>query len=229
MKVLITGASSDISVSLKSHLETKGHTVSLTSHKAQGNQIPFDLANPQAHEKELDNLLAQGLDALILNAATPTYRLASVTDIDWQEMSQFLNANIQGNIWLLQKVLPVFAKQKFGRIVFVSSMNTQHAITGYSAYAAAKSALETVMKYVAHEYGENNITANSLRLGIIHTQRNDKFVRRSSIREKMESSVTMKRLGKPEDLHLAIESLIDKNCYIQGTSIEVSGGFSFPA
>jgi 3-oxoacyl-[acyl-carrier protein] reductase len=229
MKVLLTGAKSDISKSLKSYLTSKDHEVITTSHNLEPDSIPFDLMNPENSLAEIESQIKMGLDVLILNAATPTYRLASFDKIEWNELNLFLNSNIQGNIWLLQKILPHFLKQKFGRIVFISSQTTQTPLRGYSIYSAAKSALETTMKYIATEYGEFNITANTLRLGIIETERNKKFTRRSSIHEKMIQPISLKRLGKPADLHLSIDALIDKNCYIQGATIDISGGISTPS
>ncbi len=240
MNVLITGSSSDISTSIQSHLESKGDQVYFTTHQInldpaqlnkQTNKIPFDLSKPSAHESELDNLLSalnpSSLQGLILNAATPTYRLAPLDQINWQELDTFLQANIQGNLWLLRKILPIFVKKKFGRIIFMSSMSNQRPVAGYAGYALAKSALETTMKYIAHEFGHHNITANTLRLGIFKTARTDKFIRRSSLREKMEASVSLKRLGSPADLHPAIDMLLDKNCYAQGSVIDISGGIAF--
>lgn len=230
MKVLITGASSEISISLKDHLKSKGHEVVCTSRSASGEDtIRYDLSNPQESVSSLEIFLEKGVDALILNAASPTYRLSELTEIDPDEMDVFLKSNIQGNIFLLQKVLPYFVKQKFGRVIFISSMSTKIPLKGYSVYSAAKAAIENLIQYVALEYGASNVTANTLRLGIIHTQRNDKFIRRSSLREKMESSISLGRIGKPEDLHLIVDSLLDKNSYIQGATIEVSGGLSTPS
>lgn len=229
MKVLITGASSEISISFKKHLLSRGHEVIFTSHSQSGEDvIEFDLANPLDGLKNLELALEAGVDAVILNAATPTYRLADLANIEPNELDGFLKSNIQGNIFLLQKVLPVFKKQKFGRVIFISSMTTKKHLSGYSIYAAAKAALENLMQYVAMEYGAYGITANTLRLGVFHTQRTDKFIRRSSIREKMEASISLGRIGKPEDLNLIIDSLLDKNSYLQGTTIEVSGGLSTP-
>jgi 3-oxoacyl-[acyl-carrier protein] reductase len=231
MNILITGATSDISQSFKLHLQSQGHQVFLTSHSPKNDSkiIPFNLENPDQYKTELDRFLdSQKIDGLVLNAATPTYHLKPLHELSWLELTNFLNANIQGNLWLIQQLLPHFISQEFGRIVFISSMNNLHPINGYSGYAMAKSALETCMKYIAHEYGQYNIVANTLKLGVIRTQRNEKFIRRSSIREKMEASILLKRIGTPQDLNLALDTLLDKNCYIQGSTIEVSGGISYP-
>jgi len=229
VRVLITGAQSDITQALKSHFQYKEHEVFMTT--SQATQPPevfhYDLHQP-ALTPDFESFLLKGVDAVVLNAATPTYRLGTLEKIDFSELDQFLKANIQGNLFLLQKILPVMKARNFGRIVFISSQTAVLPVTGYSVYGASKAAMETVMKYVAAECGASNITANSLRLGVIHTKRNDKFIRRSSIKERMLSSIALKRLGKPEDLFHVMDALIDQNTYIQGTVIDVAGGMAAP-
>ena len=229
MRVLITGAQSDITQALKTHFQYKEHDVFLTTSQTAEppNVFHFDLSQP-ALSPEFESFLRKGVDVVVLNAATPTYRLGTLEKLDFSELDQFLKANIQGNLFLLQKILPVMKAQNFGRLVFISSQTAVLPVTGYSVYGASKSAMETVMKYIAAEYGDSNITANSLRLGVIHTKRNDKFIRRSSIKERMLSSIALKRLGRPQDLFHVMDALIDQDSYIQGTVIDVAGGMTAP-
>ncbi len=224
MRVLITGASSKISQSIREHLIKSGHEVFLTSSQTGNKGLSFDLKNPEKSEKELDQFLKNGLDAVILSAASPTYKLAKAESISMEDANDFLNANIQGNLWLVQKILPVFKGQNFGRIIFLSSMLTEHPMKGYSVYSMAKSAIEALMRYVAHEYGKHNITANTIRLGVFHTHRNDKYLQSPAIRKKIEEGVSLKRVGAPSDINPVIDMLMAKDCFVQGTEIEVAGG-----
>ena len=228
MKILITGASSLISISIRDHLIKSGHQVHLTSSLKDPIHLHFDLKNPQNSESQLDKFLEDGLDAIILCAASPTYKLARVESISSSDASEFINTNILGNYWLVQKVLPIFKKNNFGRMIFLSSMCTEHPLKGYSVYAMAKSAIETLMRYVAHEYGKNNITANTIRLGVFHTNRNDKYLSNPTIRKKIEETVSLKRIGNPNDINPTIDMLISKDCYVQGTEINIAGGLSLP-
>jgi NAD(P)-dependent dehydrogenase (short-subunit alcohol dehydrogenase family) len=228
MKVLITGATSKVTISIKEHLESLGHQVFLTTSQDGSKNIKFDLNQPEASESQIDQLLSQGLDAVILSAATPTYTLTKAEAVPWKDAVNFLNANIMGNYWLLRKILPIFKQQKFGRIIFISSMCSVHPLKGYSVYAMAKSAVETLMKYIAHEYGNHNIVANTIRLGVFHTNRNDKYLSNPTIKGKIESSVSLKRVGSTKDLNPVIDMLIHPDCYVQGTEIDVAGGPSMP-
>lgn len=236
MRILITGGKSEIGTVIAKHRLTKGDEVIVTSSSGLSGDflegkvqvLKFDLAAPTESESDLETELKKGLDAIILNAASKTPHLAKAHELDFIETEKFLQENINGNIWLLQKVLPYFVNNKFGRIIFMSSMNTQFPIPGYSVYAAAKSALETYVKYISVEYGEHNITANSIRLGVIQTQRNKAFWSRNSIREMLTSKTSLKRLGQPEELVPVVDALLEKNSYIQGTVIDVSGGLHIP-
>lgn len=236
MRILITGGKSEIGTVIAEHRLNKGDEVIVTSSSGldggflggKVQVLKFDLGSPAQSEVDLDSELAKGIDAIILNAATKTPHLAKAHELNFSETEKFLQENINGNIWLVNKVLPFLIKQKFGRIIFMSSMNTQFPIPGYSTYASAKSALETYIKYISVEYGEFNITANSVRLGVIQTQRNKAFWSRPSIREMLSSKTSLKRLGRPEELVPVIDALLDKNSYIQGTVIDVSGGLHIP-
>lgn len=236
MRILITGGKSEIGMAIAQHRLTMGDEVIVTSSSDLGGDflegraqvLKFDLGTPSLSESALDSELKKGLDVVILNAASKTPHLAKAHELDFTETEKFLRANIDGNIWLLNKILPHLVENKFGRIVFMSSMNTQHPIPGYSVYAAAKSALETYVKYISVEYGEFNITANSIRLGVIQTRRNKAFWSRQSIREMLTAKTSLKRLGQPEELLPLLDALLDKNSYIQGTVIEVSGGLHIP-
>ncbi len=236
MRILITGGKSEIGTVIAEHRLSKGDEVVVTSSSGLGSDflsgrvdvLKFDLGNPQASESDLAAELKKGFDAVILNAASKTPHLAKAHELNFSDTEKFLQDNINGNIWLLNQIIPHFMDKKFGRIVFMSSMNTQFPIPGYSIYASAKSALETYMKYISVEYGEFNITANSIRLGVIQTQRNKAFWSRPSIREMLTAKTSLKRLGKPEELVPVVDALLEKNSYIQGTVIEVSGGLHIP-
>lgn len=224
MKILITGASSVITQSIRDHLVKSGHEVFLTSSQKDPAHLSFDLKNPAASTAALDKFLANGIDAVILSAASPTYRLAKVESISMEDASDFMNANVMGNFWLMQKVLPVFKAQNFGRIIFLSSMLTEHPVKGYSIYSMAKAAVESLMNYIALEYGKHNITANTIRLGVFHTNRNDKYIKNPEQKKKIEESVSLNRVGNPADINPAIDMLIAKDCYVQGSEINISGG-----
>jgi 3-oxoacyl-[acyl-carrier protein] reductase len=230
MKILVTGASSKISQEIAAYFETKNHQVICSTSQKENlskNQVFFDLSNPNSPDFETW-LSAQKLDVLILNAATPTTAIKTTHKIPFKNASEFLKSNIEGNLYLLQKTLPLFVDNKFGRIIFISSQTVAHPLPGYSIYAAAKAALESIMRSISVEYGKYNITANTLRLGIIKTDRNLRFRERDGAEDSMVSKIALGRLGEPGDINVMIEALLSPTSYVTGTVIDVSGGLHIP-
>jgi NAD(P)-dependent dehydrogenase (short-subunit alcohol dehydrogenase family) len=236
MRILITGGKSQIGQCIASARHGLGDKVILTSSHEEHlknfsddyQKLSFDLFSPQKSTQDLDKILSEGLDALVLNAATESPRIGPLDQVSWDELTEFLSANINGNMWLLRKVLPTFKEQKFGRIVFVSSLTSDLVFPGYAVYASAKAAMECFVKYVAVEFGAFNINANTIRLGIIKTERNKAFWRRDSLRKKMEDRTSLKRLGEPHEIVSSVNILLETNCYLQGTTIDISGGLHIP-
>jgi 3-oxoacyl-[acyl-carrier protein] reductase len=228
MKVLISGHSSLIAQAIaKARLEM-GDDVFMTSRgettkfDPRITIIPFDLKNP-----DLSPFVTLSFDAVVLCAMTSTPGLKTFHKTPLEgETLEFLRCNIEGNIQLLQIVLPHMVKQEFGRIVYISSMIATNPMAGYSIYGAIKSAMESTIRSVAFEYGKHNITANTLRAGIIATERNKKF--RDKFEDQMTKNISLKTIGTPEQIAEAIHPLLSKNCYIQGTQVEVSGGLFIP-
>ncbi len=228
MKVLITGHSSLLAQSIAAARLELGDEVFMTSRDStipvdpRITIIPFDLNAP-----EFSTLVTQDFDAVILNAMTATPSLKTFHKIGLEEENLiFLRANIEGNIRLLQALLPQMVKKEFGRIVYISSMIATHPMAGYSLYGAIKSAMESIIGSIAFEYGKYNITANIIRPGIIATERNRKF--REKFHELMTKNISLKSIGTPEQIVEAIHPLLSKSCYIQGAKIEVSGGLFIP-
>lgn len=228
MRILITGASSQITQEIASARKSMGDEVILTSHSSPQDEefecLTFDLAQPERSAEAVEKLALKGLDAVILAAASPTPRLDLFFEQDDAEVKSHLEDNIFGNIFLLKKIMPQFLKQKHGRIIFLSSQTTDFKIKGYAAYAMQKAALDQLISYIAFEYGSERIYANSVSLGVIKTNRNKVYWRRDQIHQKMTEKILLGRLGEPKDILPVIDMLLAENCFIQGQIIQVDGG-----
>lgn len=228
MKVLITGHSSHVAQALAKARLQMGDEVFMTSrspiepfHK-DVTILPLDLKNP-----DLSSLQGLSFDAVVLNAMTATPPLKTFHKLDLEgENLDFLRANIEGNLKLLGVLLPPMMEKKFGRIVYISSMIAAHPMKGYSHYGLIKAAMESAVRSIAFEYGKYNITANTVRPGIIATERNRKF--RERYEEEMTKNISLKAIASPEQIVEVIHPLLSKTCYVQGTEIEVSGGLFIP-
>jgi NAD(P)-dependent dehydrogenase (short-subunit alcohol dehydrogenase family) len=239
MRVLVTGGSSDIARSIVRRRLELGDEVVITASSAESlarcleaygqaglrvRGLVFDLASPQASEAELAALAAEGLQALVLNAWTrrpPTHRFHELAH---EAVASDIHANVLGNVWLLQRLLPGMAAARFGRIVFISSLSTAMGTGRYGSYVLGKSALEGLVRNLAVDYGEFNVLANTVRLGVFKTSRTRKYWSRASYVERMTGIIPQAALGEPEDFGPVMDPLLAQRQYINGAVLDVSGG-----
>jgi 3-oxoacyl-[acyl-carrier protein] reductase len=239
MRILITGGASEIAEAIAKRRFAAGDEIIITASsqtsldKVMANykkiEIPvegfvFDLENPTAAESSLEKILSKRLDALILNAASRIPKLKRFVDIDYADGVQYLQQNIEGNVWLLQKVLKSMEQNQFGRLVFISSVSVIQGTSRYPYYCAAKAAIEGLFLNLAVDYGEFDIYCNIVRPGIIATERNRRFWKRSNFMDRIEQITPSKKLGQPSQVAEAMDPLLSASSFINGSVFTVSGG-----
>lgn len=138
--------------------------------------------------------------------------------IDWNKV---LSVNLTGSFLMSKHLLPYMIKEKWGRIINVSSVVSQLGVPGTAAYAASKSGLVGLTRALAKEYASSGININCLCLGyfssgLINTIPAGKI-------KLLKEQIPMKKLGETKDISLAIEFLI-KCDYITGATINLNGG-----
>ncbi len=162
------------------------------------------------------------LDHLVNNAGHGEMAdLAATTEAQFDAL---FDVHVKGVFFLTQALLPMLADG--GRIINVSSGLTRVSFPGFSAYAAAKGAVETLTVYMAKELGGRGITANTVAPGAIETDFLGGAVRDSPDYNKAFASMTaLGRVGLPDDIGPMIASLLGPdNRWVTGQRIEVSGG-----
>jgi short-subunit dehydrogenase len=162
--ILITGASSGFGLLIAKKLHESGYKVIGTSRNPEKYQsklpfklLPLDIDDDNSIEsfgKELFKHISQ-LDVLINNAGFYLSGLAEETTIE-QGRKQ-LDTNFWGTVKLTNELLPYFRKQRFGKIITVSSIVGLISLPGGSYYAASKHALEGYFKALRFELNEFNI------------------------------------------------------------------------
>ncbi len=140
------------------------------------------------------------------------------------QFDTLFDVHVKGVFFLTQALLPVLADG--GRIVNVSSGLTRVSFPGFSAYAAAKGAVETLTVYMAKELGSRRITANTVAPGAIETDFLGGAVRDSPDYNRAFAGMTaLGRVGLPDDIGPMVASLLGPdNRWVNGQRIEVSGG-----
>ncbi|MEN4918289.1 SDR family oxidoreductase [Achromobacter spanius] len=142
------------------------------------------------------------------------------------QFDALFNVHVKGVFFLTQALLPLLADG--GRIVNFSSGLTRVSFAGFSAYAAAKGAVETLTVYLAKELGSRGITANTVAPGAIATDFLGGAVRDIPDYNKAFADMTaLGRVGVPDDIGPMVASLLGSdNRWVTGQRIEVSGGQS---
>lgn len=170
------------------------------------------------------NLGRDRFDHLINNAGHGEMAdFASTTEAQFDAL---FGTHVKGVFFLTQALLPLLADG--GRIVNLSSGLTRVSFPGFSAYAAAKGAVETLSVYMAKELGSRGITVNAVAPGAIETDFLGGAVRDIPDYNKAFADLTaLGRVGVPDDIGPMIASLLGPdNRWVNGQRIEVSGGQS---
>ena len=142
------------------------------------------------------------------------------------QFDALFNVHVKGVFFLTQALLPLLTDG--GRIVNLSSGLTRVSFPGFSAYSAAKGAVETLTVYMAKELGSRGITANAVAPGAIETDFLGGAVRDTPDYNKAFADITaLGRVGVPDDIGPMIANLLSAdNRWVNGQRIEVSGGQS---
>ena len=171
-----------------------------------------------AIEKEYNSV-----DVLINNAGvTKDNILPRMKEDEWLEVIQ---TNLTGSFYTSQRAIKLMMKNKWGRIVFISSVVGLSGNQGQANYAASKAGLIGLAKSISKEMGSRNITSNVVAPGYIETDMTS-FLDDQN-KENIIEQLSIKRIGKPEDISNVVSFLCtEESEYITGQVIPVDGGLS---
>ena len=237
-KILITGATGGIGNSLvKKFVELEG-TILATGTKEEKleeikkkfpkiNVIKFDISNHSKIEEFVDNVALElgGLDVLINNAGMNMDNLSlRMKDEEWKNV---ININLSSTFLLSKYSIKKMLKNKFGRIVNITSIVGHTGNPGQSNYAASKAGIIGMTKSLAIEYAKKNITINCVSPGFIDTSMTKSLAEK--VRLFLTSRIPMGRLGTGEDVSNCVVFLSsDEASYITGETLHVNGGMYMP-
>ena len=166
-----------------------------------------------------------GIDVLVCNAAIHPYVGPAMETPD-SVMRKMMDANVMGNHWLCQMVLPGMADRGFGRIVMVSSIAGHMGSGTFYSYSISKAADMEMARCLAAEYGARNIRVNVIAPGTVKTSMaaavmNDEALMRREMRRN-----TTGRLGEPDgSAGVAVMLAAPAGAYLNGQVIDVDDGF----
>jgi len=233
-KILITGASGGIGKSLVKKFVSLEGNVLATGTKTEKldalkkefpniSVLKFDISDHSKIEEFIENVSSQlvGLDVLINNAGINMDNLSlRMKDEEWQKV---IDVNLSSTFFLCKHAIKKMLKNKYGRIVNITSIVGHTGNLGQANYAASKAAIIGMSKSLAIEYAKKNITINCVSPGFIQSKMTDNII--ESIKAVLTSRIPMAKLGTGEDVSNTVAFLSsDAASYITGETIHVNGG-----
>jgi len=233
-KILITGATGGIGKALvKKFLLLEGNVLAtgtkiekldaLKKEFPKVNILKFDISEHSKIEEFIENVSSQltGLDVLVNNAGINMDNLSlRMKDEEWKKV---IDVNLGSTFFLCKYAIKKMLKNKYGRIVNITSIVGHTGNLGQSNYAASKAAIVAMSKSLAIEYAKKNITINCVSPGFIQSKMTDNIV--ESIKAVLTSRIPMSKLGTGEDVSNTVAFLSsDAASYITGETIHVNGG-----
>jgi 3-oxoacyl-[acyl-carrier protein] reductase len=231
---LVTGASRGIGLACARALAESGARVVLAARdrarlEEASAQIPnstwveLDLSSPDSIKAAFAQAVtgAGRIDILVNNAAITKDGLAlRMKKDDWDAV---LATNLTGAFLAIQQVLQGMMKERWGRIINISSIVGETGNPGQANYVASKAGLVGLTKSLAQEMASRNITVNAIAPGFIETDMTAKLS--DDLKSTMLAHIPLKRFGKAEDVAAAVRFLAsDEAGYITGHVLDVNGG-----
>ncbi|HXK01253.1 MAG TPA: 3-oxoacyl-[acyl-carrier-protein] reductase [Verrucomicrobiae bacterium] len=185
--------------------------------------LNLDVTSPESVKEGFAKTLRDKtrIDVLVNNAGITRDGIAMrMKPADWDLV---LNINLNGAFRCIQAVLPGMMRNRWGRIINISSVVGQAGAAGQANYAASKAGLIGLTKALAQEMGSRGVTVNAIAPGYIETDMTK--VLPEDVKAKILAQVPIGRIGQPEDIASAVKFLASEEAgYITGQVLAVNGG-----
>ena len=235
---VVTGASQGIGRACALILAEAGADVALASRNEEKLQavakeieaigrnalvLSVDVANPEAIHAGISKVLEtwKKIDILVNNAGVVRDNLIlRMNAADWDAV---LRTNLDGAFHCIKAVLPGMVRQRYGRIINISSVVAQAGNPGQANYVASKAGLIGLTKAVAAEVARRNITVNAVSPGFIRTSMTEKLP--DGVHDKLLSVIPLGRMGTDREVAYGVRFLASEEAgYITGHVLNINGG-----
>ena len=185
--------------------------------------VPIDLSSPESIRSAFSKAGKEfgRIDILVNNAAVTKDGLAvRMKQQDWDDV---LATNLTGAFVATQQVLLGMMRERWGRIINITSVVAEAGNAGQANYVASKAGLIGLTKSLAQEMASRNVTVNAIAPGFIDTDMTAGLPQ--EWKDKLLAAIPLGRLGKPEDVAAAVRFLASEEAgYITGHVLNVNGG-----
>ena len=234
---LVTGATRGIGAAIALELAKKGLRVIGTATSDEGaakishalGAFPgcagknLNVTDGVAAEAIIDSIVKEhgGLHVLVNNAGITRDMLAMrLKDDDWDAV---IDTNLKAVFRMSRGVMRTMMKQRYGRIINITSVVGSSGNAGQSNYAAAKAGVAGMTRALARELGSRNITVNCIAPGFIETDMTAGLTQEQQ--KVLLGQIPLGHLGKPQDVAHAVAFVASPQAsYITGQEIHVNGG-----
>jgi 3-oxoacyl-[acyl-carrier protein] reductase len=236
--VLVTGASQGIGRACALKLAAQGATVAVVARTQEkldelekeisatgGKAVAFalDVSNEEQIKTVIKSVIGQlgKIDVLVNNAGVTRDQLVMrMKRADWDTV---INTNLTSAYLCIQQVISSMLKQRWGRIINITSVFGQTGQAGQANYAASKAGLIGLTMAIAREVASRNITCNAVAPGFIETSMT--AVLSDEFKQTAVKMIPLGRVGTPEDIANSVAFLASEEAaYITGHVLNVNGG-----
>lgn len=236
--MIITGASKGLGAYITSSMANSEFNLVITyntnkisaqnickniSKKANLKLMKCDITKPSEIKSVVNKAISHfgRIDLLINNAGIHNDK--TILKMKYDDWNSVIKTNLTGCFNFSKAVLPIMKKQKFGKIINISSYAAFIGIPGAANYVASKAGIIGLTKSLAKEVAKYNITVNAIApgyfdIGMFYDIPED-------IRSKILDTIPAKRLGNPEEIFELIKIIISTN-YLTGQVFTLDGGYS---
>ena len=236
---VVTGGSRGIGKAIAEKFAAEGASVAIlySSNSASADAVVEEIRNAggtaKAYQCHVENSDDVGktiddvvndlgkIDILINNAGITRDKLLMM--MKEEDFDDVISVNLKGAYNTMRKVCPMLARQRWGRIINLSSIAGINGNAGQVNYSASKAGLIGMTKSAAREFAGRGITVNAIAPGFVETDMTEKFASDENVMKR----IPVGRMGRPDEIaSLALFLASDAAAYITGEVIRIDGGLA---